>query len=284
MLKFIMVVELIFLMFAMSYSEFNNVINLQKKLWLSNDFDGDSISDFIDAGILIENSPPDIHVYSGKNGSMLSTCTFRALHGDYLRIASSDLTDGWPQYRPTFFKFSKTGNLKSVFFECYNLNSVYLYVYDWVTKQVYTDSISLNGPCPYPYRVGLVDMDKDSFPEIVIPSIGVVVKYTEGTMQNSSPIPTLNKISQQIASYPNPFSNSTIIKYSLAEPSFVVITIFDSEGKLVNLLHNSFELQGNHSIIWDGKNINGNKVVSGKYFYKVATQNTTSTKEIVILR
>ncbi|MFC2128976.1 T9SS type A sorting domain-containing protein, partial [Bacteroidota bacterium] len=80
---------------------------------------------------------------------------------------------------------------------------------------------------------------------------------------------------QLLKNYPNPFTNSTTINYTLSQTSHVRITITDSIGHDVMTLIDEYKGQGKHSIIWDGSNREGYPTSSGVYFV-VMTANEKS--------
>ena len=73
----------------------------------------------------------------------------------------------------------------------------------------------------------------------------------------------------QLSNYPNPFNPSTKIHYSIKEKSNVRIDVCNIKGQLVKSLINGQQGAGDHSVIWNSKDDNGNKVSSGIYFYKL---------------
>mgnify|MGYP006280297413 FL=1 len=85
--------------------------------------------------------------------------------------------------------------------------------------------------------------------------------------------------------YPNPFNPSTEISFILAETSFVEIIIYNSKGQIIrNLFKDSVEQDTKTSIIWDGKDNEGNKVSSGLYFYRLKTGDFSSVRKMVLLK
>ena len=93
--------------------------------------------------------------------------------------------------------------------------------------------------------------------------------------------------------FPNPFNNQTTIKYDI--PSLMVNTvdveihIYNTLGKLVRTIDEGANLPGQHTIIWDGKNDDGEKVSSGVYFYQLRAKvdgqsDYNKTKKMVIVR
>jgi len=77
-------------------------------------------------------------------------------------------------------------------------------------------------------------------------------------------IPILISLKQN---YPNPFNSSTKIAYSLSKNSFVKLTVFDISGKKIKRLVNEIKNTGEHSVMWDGTDLNNKSVPSGVYFY-----------------
>ena len=76
--------------------------------------------------------------------------------------------------------------------------------------------------------------------------------------------------------YPNPFNSQTTIKYDI--PSLMVnivpveIYIYNTIGKLVRTIDEGDKSVGTHTVIWDGKNDDGESVSSGVYFYQLRTK------------
>ena len=69
--------------------------------------------------------------------------------------------------------------------------------------------------------------------------------------------------------YPNPFNLTTRINYNIEENCDVNIGIYDILGRKIKTLENSEKNTGNYSIMWDGKNENGNNVGKGIYLYQI---------------
>ncbi len=58
--------------------------------------------------------------------------------------------------------------------------------------------------------------------------------------------------------------------YNLSEPSDVIITITNSQGKTIKTIVQGQQEAGTHSISWDGKDSQGKQVADGSYTYSVA--------------
>ena len=84
---------------------------------------------------------------------------------------------------------------------------------------------------------------------------------------------------------PNPFNPSTTIRYSLANNSFVQLSIYDVAGRLVRTLVNEESQQaGPHNVEWDSRDNSGRLVASGVYFYRLQTSGFTQTRKMILLR
>jgi len=84
--------------------------------------------------------------------------------------------------------------------------------------------------------------------------------------------------------YPNPFNPTTEISFSLPQTSNVDIKIYNVKGQeIITLLDNDLK-EGNHSVVWNGKDTNNNSVSSGIYFYKISTKDSCLTKRMILMK
>ncbi|HYG52108.1 MAG TPA: FlgD immunoglobulin-like domain containing protein [Flavobacteriales bacterium] len=83
--------------------------------------------------------------------------------------------------------------------------------------------------------------------------------------------------------YPNPFNNAVNISYELERASMVSINIVSVTGKLVRSIQHSFENEGKHEVVWDGKNNLGNKLSNGTYFYTIKTNSSVFTGKVMLM-
>jgi len=84
--------------------------------------------------------------------------------------------------------------------------------------------------------------------------------------------------------YPNPFNPSTVIAFDTPRQADMLITIFNTLGQQVR----SFELNnlpaGRHEVVWDGRNIEGNSLSSGIYFYRLSGGEFSKTRKMVMIK
>ncbi|MBN2633633.1 MAG: CotH kinase family protein [Bacteroidales bacterium] len=81
--------------------------------------------------------------------------------------------------------------------------------------------------------------------------------------------------------YPNPFTNSTTIKYHLTGNARITVTIINSTGQQLVVLEDEVKPAGLHEIAWDGLKGVGSPTGAGIYFYKISAGNQVSTGEVI---
>ncbi|UCG52718.1 MAG: T9SS type A sorting domain-containing protein [Candidatus Latescibacterota bacterium] len=83
---------------------------------------------------------------------------------------------------------------------------------------------------------------------------------------------------------PNPFNRSTEIGFNLDKDAWVALSVYDVSGKLVQTLVSRPLIAGEHTEVWDGRDMNGNRVASGIYFYRLEVGNKSLNRKAVLLR
>lgn len=81
--------------------------------------------------------------------------------------------------------------------------------------------------------------------------------------------------------YPNPFKETTTIKFNLKSNSKVVVEVFDLLGSKVTVVTNSNYPSGLHKVVWDRTSNTGNRVTPGVYIIKMTADGFTSSKRII---
>jgi hypothetical protein len=84
----------------------------------------------------------------------------------------------------------------------------------------------------------------------------------------------LKNANLNMSNYPNPFSESTEIQYTLAEHSFVNIEIYNLSGQLVETLISKEQHQGSHKILWSASD---NNLTSGTYICRINLKNNNGS-------
>ncbi len=96
-----------------------------------------------------------------------------------------------------------------------------------------------------------------------------------GSMKSDgNEIPVEYKLTQN---YPNPFNPSTMIEYSIINPEFVTLKVYNILGQEVATLVNEFKNPGNYSVRFNAGNLS-----SGVYIYKLQTESFTSVRKMIL--
>jgi len=82
--------------------------------------------------------------------------------------------------------------------------------------------------------------------------------------------------------YPNPFNPATIIKYSIAEDSFVNLTVYNILGEKVASLINKEQRAGRYEVQWNAASSGG--LANGVYIYRIQAGKFTNTKKMILLK
>jgi len=80
--------------------------------------------------------------------------------------------------------------------------------------------------------------------------------------------------------FPNPFKTTTKISYSIQEPNFVILKVYNLNGKEIYTMVNDFQETGQYSVDFDSQNL-----PSGVYFYKLQSGNEfLDIKKMMLLK
>jgi len=85
--------------------------------------------------------------------------------------------------------------------------------------------------------------------------------------------------------YPNPFNPIANIQFAISEFAQVRLSIYDLNGRLVNILLDDILNPGNYTSVWNGADGNGYKVSSGIYLVVLdAEGKNIQTRKLVLLK
>ena len=83
---------------------------------------------------------------------------------------------------------------------------------------------------------------------------------------------------------PNPLGVGTVIHYTLPRSQHVDMAIYDTAGRLIRRLAQGEHPAGLQRIYWDGRGSAGRPTHSGVYFVRLATENRTLSRRLVVTR
>jgi hypothetical protein len=123
----------------------------------------------------------------------------------------------------------------------------------------------------------------------VYPNMAVNKHYlaTEGT--SLTPILLSNTTSPELArieakAFPNPFTHTTSLTFTLEKSEEVAIHVYNSMGQVVKTLAQEHLTSGEHYFSWNGTATNGAKLPSGTYFYTIEIGKELSVGQLVLVR
>jgi hypothetical protein len=95
-------------------------------------------------------------------------------------------------------------------------------------------------------------------------------------IQNRSSLPANPML---LGNYPNPFNPSTTIKYQLAKPSIVRLSVYDMLGREMTVLVNERKDAGVHEVKFEAVGLS-----SGVYFYRLQAGSFVQTRQLLLLK
>lgn len=94
----------------------------------------------------------------------------------------------------------------------------------------------------------------------------------------------LNKVDFKLEqNFPNPFNGSTSINYTLSNPDYITLKVFNLLGEQVFFKELGFQQKGSHQYILDTTKLRSNSLTSGVYFYSLSNSNRSETRKFILL-
>jgi hypothetical protein len=118
---------------------------------------------------------------------------------------------------------------------------------------------------------------------MTVGATGVPVRV-RGVGVIEDPEPPEDKAVRSFGNYPNPFNPETSISFSLAEAGPVTLEIFNSRGQHVKTLINSRMTEGEHTVIWNGRDEANRETGSGVYFYRIKQGKYTANGKMILMK
>ncbi len=161
-------------------------------------------------------------------------------------------------------------------------------------NEVNTYFISRHGPSAFDLAANLSDGEN----EIILSSYGpegssADILITDFLVQGGiialelQPSPKSPEEFSLAQNYPNPFNPSTQIEFAVSnkfpEGVHVQLEIYNLLGNLVRVLLDEGRFPGHYKQNWDGKDLHGNPVSAGLYFYQLRANDFIQTKRMMLL-
>ncbi len=105
---------------------------------------------------------------------------------------------------------------------------------------------------------------------------------TTGIQVDAAGIPAEYRLMQN---YPNPFNPTTNISYSIPNPGYVTIQVYDVLGREIKTLVNEFQGANTYIVNFDSSNLSNDMPPSGVYFYRLRVGNEfVKTRKMLLMR
>ncbi|MBU1701366.1 MAG: T9SS type A sorting domain-containing protein [Candidatus Eisenbacteria bacterium] len=110
--------------------------------------------------------------------------------------------------------------------------------------------------------------------------------YYDGpaTAESGAPEPGAHGTNGLICCRPNPFTQTTRVRFDLPEPGRATLAVYDVTGRVVRTLTKGQRPAGRHTVSWDGLASDGTRVPPGVYFIKLETEQMVIRRNVTILR
>jgi photosystem II stability/assembly factor-like uncharacterized protein len=120
----------------------------------------------------------------------------------------------------------------------------------------------------------------------IVGSFGTLLKHncTPSITDEASISSRIPKIFRLEQNYPNPFNPTTTIRYDLPKTANVLLKIYNMLGQEIHTLVNERQAAGKKSVVWDGRDHNGEELSSGTYISWLRAGNEVQSRKIVVLR
>ena len=172
------------------------------------------------------------------------------------------------------------------------------YIWDFRVEQAQRNdelSVTVGGveSGPRGLRVVLLDMgtmETFDLRSVGVLSLGADQVYDLKIIAGSSPFvqetvaavrPTRTTLR---VNYPNPFNASTVIRYTLSQPSPVELGIYSVAGQLVRKLVREDLTPGTYTATWHGRDELGRAVATGVYISRLHTTDGVQTEKLLLVK
>jgi hypothetical protein len=130
------------------------------------------------------------------------------------------------------------------------------------------EDVTVRGGRTYFYKVGAVELS------------GLEVLYGPVSVLTPPWPPTITRLG---SNHPNPFTEETEIKFSLASPVYARLSIYDVAGRLVRRVVEEQLPSGDYIFRWDGFDATQRRANAGIYFYRLQAGAFNQTRKMVYL-
>lgn len=108
---------------------------------------------------------------------------------------------------------------------------------------------------------------------------GTILHTNNGGIVGIEESPINYEHALKVFCYPNPFTNSTSIYFTLMEAGFTNLEILDISGRKITTLHSGFLQAGEHSFIW-----NADGLSEGMYLLRMESDGAYKSRKLLFMK
>ena len=112
--------------------------------------------------------------------------------------------------------------------------------------------------------------------------IGIIDLDIESSVKDS--VTAVPEKYMLLQNYPNPFNGETKISFYLPEQGNARLVIYNQIGQVVCTLAEGLHADGLHTKIWNGRDVHGQNVPTGVYFYRLEAGGQVRLRKMVYIR
>ena len=112
-----------------------------------------------------------------------------------------------------------------------------------------------------------------------VPDAMKIIRYNPASSDDFNPI-------RDVVNYPNPANPSTTIRFRSVVSGRYSVHIYNTLGALVRTIRDNASIAAGETVaaLWDLKNDHGRRVSSGVYIYRIAMDDKSETRKILIIK
>lgn len=131
------------------------------------------------------------------------------------------------------------------------------------------------------------DSNRFHGPVVYMPALTSELGIPDSMQEKLAHDENVPKEFQLLQNYPNPFNPVTSIQFTVGShqsPVHTTLKIYNILGQLVKTLVDEEKNEGSYIVHWDARNMKGETLSSGIYFYRLESGEFTDVKKMVLLR
>ncbi|HMB71583.1 MAG TPA: FlgD immunoglobulin-like domain containing protein [bacterium] len=154
---------------------------------------------------------------------------------------------------------------------------------NWTTMSVDIDAM-FGTPGQVQLHFVASDLNAGSIVEAGVDDVRILAANSGGAVAADLPAAAAPLALSLEQNQPNPFRPETTIRFALPEAGDARLAVYDVTGRAVQELTSGPRPAGRHTVTWNGKDGDGNRVSAGVYFYRLTAGGEVLTRKMTVLK